>query len=240
MHYHFETIGSTNTWAKEHIDQLATEGVTLITAHKQTAGRGRFKRRWQSPAGLNIYATFCFFIDVKRQDIGHLPQLLALAAAHVMEDLHFTPSLKWPNDVLLNGKKVAGILCETVSAGNQRCIINGIGLNVNMPVNLLKKIDRPATSLLVEGGVELNVQTVLKQLDQKFSSYLDCFMKEGFSQFFSDFQQHSFLKPGQPIRFHDNQALLEGYFEALHMDGSVQIRLLDGSSKKFFAGEFIH
>lgn len=240
LHYHFETIGSTNTWAKEHVYQMDPEGVTLITASKQTAGRGRFKRRWQSPSKLNIYATFCFHVDAQRTDIGHFPQLLALAAARVLEDLHFKPTLKWPNDVLLNGKKVAGILCETVALPNQkRCIINGIGLNVNMPAKLLKKIDRPATSLLVESGEEFDVETILKTLDVQFTSYLTHFLTHGFEPFFPSFQLRSAFKPGQAIRFHDDRTLLEGFFETLHPDGSVQIKLLDGSSKQFYAGEFV-
>ena len=104
-HLHFKQIDSTNTWAKQHTDQWASKGVTLITASEQTAGRGRFKRRWESPPDVNIYATFCFWFDLHRTDLGHIPQILALASAQTLEMLGFFPKIKWPNDVLLGGKK---------------------------------------------------------------------------------------------------------------------------------------
>src|SRR4029077_7189564 len=108
---------------------------------------------------LNIYATFCFWFDLQRTDIGHIPQLLALSAAQTLEEQGFLPTIKWPNDLLLRDKKVAGILCETILEQGLRGIVCGIGLNVNMPLHILNQIDRPATSLLFEGGHAFEVMT---------------------------------------------------------------------------------
>lgn len=238
-HFHFEQIDSTNTWAKMHTDQWAPKGVTLITASKQTAGRGRFKRRWESPPHVNIYATFCFWIDLHRTDIGYIPQLLALAAAQVLEKLNFFPTIKWPNDLLLNEKKVAGILCETISEQEKKGIVCGIGLNVNMPLELLEKIDRPATSLLVEKGQLFDVSSILENLQQLFLSFLSLFIPQGFNSFFPLLQARSAFKPGQKVRFHDNQTLLDAQFEAWLLDGSVKLRLPNGQLKIFHAGEFL-
>ncbi|WP_068470801.1 biotin--[acetyl-CoA-carboxylase] ligase [Candidatus Protochlamydia phocaeensis] len=239
LHYHFETIDSTNTWAKKNVDQLAPEGITLITASEQTGGRGRFKRRWESPPDVNIYATFCFFVEPNRPDIGHIPQLMALATVDVLEELEFAPSLKWPNDVLLQDKKVSGILCETVLAEQRRCIICGIGLNVNMPSTLLKKINRPATSLLVESQRSFEINPILKRLEESFGQHLARFLKEGFSPFFETFRAKSYFQLGQKVRFQDSQGPIEGLFETLETDGSVRLRLPNGISKAFYAGEFI-
>lgn len=238
-HIHFEEIDSTNTWSKMHVDQWVARGVTLVTASGQTAGRGRFKRRWESPAHVNIYATFCFWFPLQRTDIGHIPQLLALAAALTLEKEGFSPKVKWPNDVLLNGKKVAGVLCETVLEEEERGIVCGIGLNVNMPQDILKQIDRPATSLLVEKGYEFDRAAILELLQQIFITSLNDFFHQGFSPFFPLLQQRSALIKGQKVSFHDNQNLLEGCFEALHSDGSVELRLPNGASKIFYAGEFL-
>lgn len=238
-HIHFEQIDSTNTWAKNHTDQWAHEGITLITASAQTAGRGRFKRRWESPPHVNIYATFCFWFDLQRQDIGHIPQLLALAAAQTLEKHHFSPSIKWPNDVLLNGKKTGGILCETVLENGKRGIICGIGLNVNMPQSILEKIDRPATSLMVERGHEFDVATILDALQHIFSDSLNTFIHNGFAPFFPYLRDRSAHRKGQIVRFHDNQTLLTALFETIHPDGSIELRLADGSLKIFHAGEFL-
>jgi BirA family biotin operon repressor/biotin-[acetyl-CoA-carboxylase] ligase len=239
LHYHFETIGSTNTWAKENLDRMDPKGVTLISASEQTMGRGRFKRQWLSPIHQNIYASFCFHLDINRVDFGHLPQLLALSAIQILENFGFSPTLKWPNDILIQEKKLGGLLCETIMTEQKRWIINGIGLNVNMPSHLLNKIDRPSTSLFQESGQIYDINTLLKQLDQQFTSNLSHFMKEGFDTFFPSFKCRSTFKKGQQIRFHNNQEIIEGTFEELYSDGSVQIKLLSGISKRFYAGEFI-
>lgn len=236
---HFEEIDSTNTWAKRHPQDWLSEGVTLVTAASQTAGRGRFNRLWASPPHLNLYATFCFWLDAERRDIGHLPQLLALACAKVLEKQGFAPKIKWPNDLLLDGKKVAGILCETIQEEKRRGIVCGIGLNVNMSQELLTPLNRPATSLWIEGGRTFEKEDILDMLAQTFIAFLDRFRKEGFAPFFSSFQSLFFYQPGQQVFFHHHQNGWEGWFETLHSDGSIELRLKGGIRKRFYAGEFV-
>lgn len=238
-HIHFEHIDSTNTWAKLHTNQWAPQGVTLVTASEQTAGRGRFKRKWISPPHVNIYATFCFWFDPLRTDVGHIPQILALVAVQVLRKQGFLAKIKWPNDVLLNKKKVGGILCETILTHEKRGIICGIGLNVNMPLDLLQHIDRPATSLWVEGGKLIEVYQLLDCLTHDFLTALNQFIAQGFSSFFSLLKKFSTLKKGDRVRFHDNQTLITAEFTCLHVDGSVELRLSDGTQKKIYAGEFL-
>lgn len=239
IHYHFDTIGSTNSWAKEHALEFNPQALTIVTASGQTAGRGRFKRHWVSPIGLNIYATFCFFIEFSREDMGHVPQLLALSTAQVLEELSFQPALKWPNDVLLSNKKVAGILCETVMTTQARCVVCGLGLNVNMPLEELQKIDRPATSLLAETQQSFDLNQIFNILKTQFSNHLSIFLEKGFNSFFRDFKKRSIFSPGQKVCFHDNQQVIEGTFEQLNEDGSIEIRLKNGELKTFYAGEFL-
>jgi len=238
-HIHFKQIDSTNTWAKSHVDQWTPTGVTLVTASEQTAGRGRFKRPWISPADLNIHATFCFWFDVNRTDMGHIPQLLALTAAQTLETERFSPLIKWPNDLLLEGKKVGGILCETFIEEGRRGIVCGIGLNVNMPLHILNQIGRPATSLCVERGHLFEVSIILKTLQRFFLVALDQFVLAGFTSFFPLLQERFALKKGEIIQFHDQQTLIQGQFQHLHPEGSVEIRLLNGLTRIVYAGEFL-
>jgi BirA family biotin operon repressor/biotin-[acetyl-CoA-carboxylase] ligase len=235
---HFDVIGSTNTWAKENAESFDPAALTLVTATEQTGGRGRFKRKWHSPPGVNVYASFCFFLDGTRLDIGHVPQLLALSTAYSLEALGFQPLLKWPNDILLSGKKVGGILCETTAGENGRWVISGIGLNVNMSQPDIDQIDRPATSLMVEGGCTLDVETVLKLVGTQFNRNLALFLQEDFRPFFPDYEMRSCFKKGGQIRFHDNQNSIEGLFYALNSDGSVTIELEESGLKTFYSGEF--
>lgn len=237
--FHFTSLDSTNTWVKQHSEELEREGVTLVTASEQTAGRGRFKRLWISPPGQNIYATFCFFIEKHRRDIGNLPQVLALATASVLENLGFHPELKWPNDVMLKGKKIAGILCETAPFSDTLCVILGIGLNVNMSAELLKTIDRPATSLFAEDRVTRDVENVLKQLQERFLAHLQLFLDEGFLPFLGDYKKYLVHAKGDTIRFHDNRTVWEGRYVTINLDGTLLLELPTGERRTFVAGEII-
>lgn len=236
---HFQIIDSTNTWAKQHAEQLDRQALTLVTANAQTAGRGRFKRLWLSPPDQNIYATFCFFIDKHRHDIGNIPQILALSAAHTLETLGFHPFLKWPNDLLLSGKKIAGILCETLPLSDTLAILLGIGLNVNMPQELLKTIDRPATSLLAEDGLKRDPEELLQKLQEHFLPSLEQFLDEGFLPFLEPYKKSLIHMPGDLIRFHDNRSIWEGKFLAINRDGSLLLELASGENRTFIAGEIL-
>ncbi len=238
VHIHFPVIGSTNTWAKEHVKEWAENRLTLITASEQTGGRGRFTRHWVSPPEVNIYATFCFAIDENRSDQGHIPQLLALSTSKVLEKLNVHPKIKWPNDLMLNGKKMAGILSESVHLDGKRGLIIGIGININMSEEELDKIDRPATSLLAESGQTYAISPILEEIKNQFNQDLSLFLKEGFSPFWLDFASHVYHQKGDLIRFHDNQRAVSGTFESLEKDGSVSVKI-DGKLMKFYAGEFI-
>lgn len=239
IHYHFKSIDSTNTWAKKNAPTFDKKALTLVTASTQTAGRGRFKRSWHSPPDVNIYATFCFFLDPDRFDTGHVTQLLALTAARVLENIHFTPKLKWPNDIMLSDKKLGGILCESILSQESRCVICGIGLNVNMGIEALQTIDRPATSLIVERPEKYSVDEILHSLTKTFLDYLRLFLKQGFDPFFEEFLKRSYLKIGQKIKFHDDRRQYEGIFQGINRDGSIVLETQQGKFETFYGGEFL-
>lgn len=239
IRHHFKTIDSTNNWAKQNAHVFARDKVNLITADEQTAGRGRFKRHWESPAGLNIYATYCFFIEKHSSRLGNVPQILGISAARALETLGFNPQLKWPNDLLLSNKKVAGILCESTPYSEMLSIVAGIGLNVNMPQEILNKIDRPATSLKMETGREYQVEEVLSKLSEQFLKDLEVFLDEGFHLFLEEYKQRLMTFQGKVIRFHDNRIIWEGQFHSINADGSLNLMLSDGTVKHFVAGEIL-
>jgi BirA family biotin operon repressor/biotin-[acetyl-CoA-carboxylase] ligase len=239
-HIHFPIVESTNLWAKENISQWDKTGITLITASAQTAGYGRFKKKWISPPGVNLYVTFCFWMESNRKDISQISQLLALAAQQVLTQSGFQANLKWPNDILINQKKVAGILCETVSNENLRGMICGIGINGNMLPEHLKQIHRPSTSLFVEKGEEVDLSILLLSLNSLFSSFLTQFMQRGFAPFFTSFYHALGLKENQPVCFHiEHNRLIKATFNALHEDGSIALLLEDGTLQTFYSGEFV-
>ena len=237
--YHFTTIGSTNTWAKDNVHLFSQERLVVITADEQTTGRGRFSRVWISPAGKNLYLTLCFLTDLEPSLVGNIPQVLAVSAALVLESLSFQPQLKWPNDILLSQKKLGGILCETVRDEKGLWVILGIGININMDSSQLAEIDRPATSLLNESGKLHSITEVKKDLVQRFQHTLPTFNREGFSPFYEDFKRRFNLRKGEPISVQAGNLRLKGSFEALQPDGSLVIKLEDGRLQSVNSGEIV-
>jgi BirA family biotin operon repressor/biotin-[acetyl-CoA-carboxylase] ligase len=146
---YFDTIGSTNTealaWATSDAKDLS-----LVIAEEQTAGRGRLDRKWFTPSGAAL--AFSLILRPEAEEKSHLTRIVGLAALAIADMLRMrslVAQIKWPNDVLLNGKKVAGILVESVWSGEEvDCLVIGIGINIFKsavpPDNLLLF---PATSL---------------------------------------------------------------------------------------------
>jgi BirA family biotin operon repressor/biotin-[acetyl-CoA-carboxylase] ligase len=143
------------------IEADAPEG-TLVAAGEQTAGRGRLGRRWLAPAGTSLLCSVQLRPDVPGERLPELTSVAAGACAEAIEALTgLVPVLKYPNDVLLSGRKVAGVLAE---ARDGRVVL-GLGVNVNVPETALpQEVDRPATSLLVETGRELDRAELLAEL----------------------------------------------------------------------------
>ncbi len=169
---HLKKTDSTNKFAIENFDSI--EDRTLITADSQSAGRGRLKKTWISPDRVNLYASFVikkvnFNISISSW-IGGLSALYAVRDL-ISENEHFW--IKWPNDIYCSDRKLAGVLCETVSDthNHPRGIIIGVGINVNMTKEQLNSIDKPATSLLVENGIELSIESVGKSLLGKLNYF---------------------------------------------------------------------
>ncbi|OGN59059.1 MAG: biotin--[acetyl-CoA-carboxylase] ligase [Chlamydiae bacterium RIFCSPLOWO2_12_FULL_49_12] len=185
---HFDTIDSTNNWVKKHALQLDPCRITCITALEQTAGRGRWNRTWFSPKEQNIYATIYFCIPKESPYLENIPQVLALSCAQMLRKKGFLAKIKWPNDVLVDGKKIAGILCETVALKEETGVVLGIGINVNMQEELLKTIDQPATSLAQLSGRTWNLEQTLSLLLESFLKSLTILQQEGLPPFLKFFE----------------------------------------------------
>lgn len=235
---YLSTVGSTNNWAKEHANELDVNALTVITAEEQTAGRGRFKRVWVSPKGCNLYVTYVFFLKNIKKEIGNLPQVLALAAHHSMQAFSMKVKIKWPNDLVIENKKLGGILCEIAESQNQHAIVIGLGVNINMPLDLLKMIDRPATSLREEVGYPLDKERLSGEIHQCFLNYLEKFLKEGFNPFLEDFKGALLHKKGDKLRFSDFSQIIEGHFHAINEDGSLAL-LHSNGLKNYSSGELL-
>ncbi len=173
---HFPSIHSTHLYAIEHINEYLDNYIYLSADH-QTDGIGRKGDAWVA-TGENLLGTFIFPLPEK--DGSNLAQLLAFSAIKLLEKWALEPSFKWPNDILLSHKKVAGVMADIKDS----TAIISIGMNVNMTKEDLDTINIPATSLQEELRHPLSLPLLKKNLLLQFANDLTIFQKSGFEPFF--------------------------------------------------------
>ncbi len=169
---------STNAVAFRMAEDGAEEGGVII-AERQTGGKGRLGRNWASPAGVNLYCSVILRPPIQPVAAPQLTFLSVIAVARAIEQL--TPlkaRIKWPNDILINGKKVAGLLNEmSAETDKVNFVILGIGVNLNMTQEQFPgDLRHPATSLFIENGVKADrtgfTRVMLHELDSLYSAFL--------------------------------------------------------------------
>lgn len=174
---YFKQLTSTNDYAKEHIDEL--EHQSIIYTDLQTKGKGRMGKNW-SAKGENILMSLVYKNQIG--DISLFPLLSALAVAKTLQQqIDFPVQIKWPNDIILNQKKICGILCESIIGGAQTHVVCGIGINVNMTQEQFE-IDRLpyATSLQVELNRTFDRLPIIKQVGQQMNQLVTQLQQSGF------------------------------------------------------------
>ncbi len=221
---HFETLSSTQTYLKEHFKTL--DDKTVVMADEQTAGRGRFDRKWISQPG-GLY--FSVLLKPTQQDfLANLTQLMALSLCQAVESYSLQPNLKWPNDVQVNGKKLCGILSETVMQnGKIACVVLGVGVNVAQTD--LSHVGQPAVSLY-ELGVRIDTQDLLQQVLDLFFQKYEAVLSEGFSTIRSAYlERFPFL--GKQIAVKNGTTALTGIAQDLSPRGTLVLQTPRGSQE---------
>ena len=228
----YPSLDSTNNAAKEAARKGAPEG-TVIFAEEQTGGRGRIKRGWLTPKG-NIALSI-----ILRPNPSHLPSLImvaSLAVAHCIEKVSgLKAQIKWPNDVLIDGKKVCGILIESDIRGSAvDYAVIGTGLNVNLKPADFSEISSTATSLSRELGRELALLEVIHCLLVE-TEKLYLALPEGDAVYRE--WRHRLVTLGQKVVASSREERYQGIAESVARDGSLLLRQPDGSLVKIVAGD---
>ncbi|WP_395395040.1 biotin--[acetyl-CoA-carboxylase] ligase [Novosphingobium sp. BL-8A] len=203
-----------------------------LRAVRQSAGRGRRGKAWSSPAG-NLYASTVVALRADDPPVHTLAFVAALAVCDLVLSLlpaAASVQLKWPNDVLVDGAKISGILLER--SGDH--VIVGIGVNV---VSAPELSDRATTSILASGASDIDAQAVLHVLDARFAERLAQWRCEGLSGTLAAWQQSAYPLGTALKVMLDGEGQVTGTFAGLDPDGALRLRLADGGLRVIHAGD---
>jgi BirA family biotin operon repressor/biotin-[acetyl-CoA-carboxylase] ligase len=229
---YYPTLASTMDTARQEGLNGAPNG-TVILAGEQTKGRGRLKREWLSPAG-NIALSIILYPNVK--DLPYLIMIASLAAVKSMETVTgFKAGIKWPNDVLIEGKKAAGILIENELKGNRAVYsIIGIGINVDLKAGEYPEIADTATSLQTQSSPEdLSIKLITSLLTEFEILYVQ--LPDG-KLIFNDWRDR-LITLGQKVTATSSNQIITGTAESVDESGALTIRQPDGTLATVVSGD---
>jgi len=229
---YYPGLASTMEAAKQEAQKGAAEG-TVIIADEQTAGKGRIKRVWLSPRGSIALSVILY------PSVAHLPfltMLASLAVSHSIETVTGLKSqVKWPNDVLINGKKVCGILTESNVRGDMvDYAIIGIGINANLRLSDFPQIQATATSLYDEMEREVSRLDIIRCLLVEIESLYLALLAGG--SIYQEWRDR-LVTLGKKVQVKLGKTIYEGIAESITEDGSLLLRHSDGSLSRIVAGD---
>lgn len=222
----FDVITSTNQYIKEQYKNL--EPFTIINANKQTNGRGRVDRKWESIEGKNL--TFSIYLKPKILP-EKLPLLSLVIGASIYNVLskYINCLIKWPNDIIVNDKKIAGILVESIYSNKLEALVAGIGININQG-QFSKDLKNKATSLFIETNTEYNKNIILDEFIKEFDLLYNDFII-GNNQFVNICKEHNYLL-NKEINYNGSIAKIVDISE----EGKLIIDI-NGKQEQLFFGE---
>ena len=234
FHY-YPTVESTNKTAINLLQKNITDG-TVIISKTQTQGRGRYHRTWYSPPG-GLYLTFLFSTTILKSQIPLFPLLAAVSVNTLLRDYNIHSDIKWPNDILVNTKKIAGILLQSIHKHSKQYIICGIGINVNIkidtfPSNLLN----PATSMLHETRKNNDIIQLIVELIHSFENNYEILLNIGPKAILADWKTNSDTI-GKTIQITNEKEIITGIAEDITEDGFLIIRKKNGTKEKILSGD---
>ena len=233
----FETLDSTNEQALRLVRAGAGVDGLWIVADTQTKGRGRMGRKWISDKG-NLFTSHLCKPKIPASRAAELSFVAALAVFHALTDTLKAKgalSFKWPNDVLLDGQKVAGILVET-ETGAENWVVVGMGINI---ISGPEKVRYPATYLEAVSGKKINKNNLLERLSKAWAGTLLSLYQDGGFEMIRNLWLMSAEGLGHLARVSVGNEEIKGVFEDLGPKGELLLRLPDGEKRVIISGEIL-
>jgi BirA family biotin operon repressor/biotin-[acetyl-CoA-carboxylase] ligase len=235
--YYYDSIDSTNTKAKELAEDGHPSG-TLVVADQQTAGKGRRGRSWESPMGTGIFMTLMLKPEINPNNASMLTLVAAMATTRAIRRVTGVPAMiKWPNDIVMNGKKVCGILTEMSAQFNYiNHIVIGIGINVHNE-EFPEEIKETASSLFLESGQHIHraslIEAFLEEFEDVYAEYLKTEDMEGLQKEYDTM----LVNRGRQVRVLDPKEPFEGVALGITSTGELRVRKEDGTIAEVHSGE---
>ena len=233
----YDVTDSTNVRARQQAEEGAPEG-HLVVADMQSAGRGSRGRSWDSPRGTGIFMSLILRPQVLPQQAAMVTLTAAYSIVSVLrEDYGIRAGIKWPNDVVLNRKKVVGILTEMRAETDMiHYIVTGIGINVNMK-RFPEELSDKATSLWIETGKRYSRAQMAARILNRLEPVYEMYVRTGDLSFLQDSYNEMLINRGQEVRVIGRGTEFSGIAEGIGPDGGLRIRREDGQVQTVYSGE---
>jgi len=227
-----ESVDSTNTYAKKLASQGAPHGAVVL-ADRQTGGRGRLGRSFSSPAGLGVYCSVILRYDMMPERLMMLTPVMAEAARRaVVSATGLQPAIKWINDLVLDGRKLCGILTE-LGAG---FVVVGIGINCNQQTeDFPPELQEVAISLSQSLGKAVDRAAVTAELIRQVQLAADGFL-DAPSRWMADYARHC-LTIGKDVQLIRGDTIRYAHVDGMDENGALLVTLTDGTKETVFTGE---
>ncbi len=238
----FEEVHSTNKYLYQlALDRNLDDGTVLIS-DSQTAGKGRLERSWVSPKGKNLYISILLRPNISPKTVSIFTFLASCALKETFDGYGVGSKIKWPNDILVQSKKISGVLTELKLNKNiVDYLIVGIGVNINMDsdliLNLMPDISYKVTSLSIELDRAVEREEFAAELINNIDKYYIRFIKSGISKILSDWTK-LWGAIGSMVEVVDGNNIYKGIAEKVDENGFLYIRKDDGRLEKVITGDF--
>jgi BirA family biotin operon repressor/biotin-[acetyl-CoA-carboxylase] ligase len=234
---YYDEIDSTNI----EVDRLAQKGAEhgmVVVAEQQSAGKGRRGRQWESPKGVNLYMSLLLRPEMEPQKAPMLTLVMAYSIAKALRGIGFAnTNIKWPNDLILGDKKVCGILTEMRLDGSDiDYIVVGVGVNVNTTV-FPKELEDKATSLYLECGKRIEIETVQNSILTNFTEDYEKFLACGDLTFLCEAYNEMLINRGREVLVLEPNQEYQALALGINKSGELIVEMEDGSKKEVYAGE---
>ncbi len=219
---YFDSITSTHTYIKDNYSRLPP--FQIIHAGYQTNGRGRLNRQWQAPKDSSLLISILLPAFAPIDQLACIGHTMAIAITSVLEYYSLTAKIRWPNDIIIANKKIAGLLTEAIFKKNTLygCIVS-IGLNCNQSLNELQTIDRPATSLHCEIKQLIDQSQLLERIIHEFHPLYERVIHMGFHSIISSYEKKmAYLN--EEVLIDLSKRVMKGYPIGITMTGELRLK----------------